>query len=148
MKFVSSRKGIFLHLQKYDEDILKKFYMRSCNSGITRMKKDINLSKDTNDEFVDATLYKKIIGSLRYMFNTSPNICQSAGLVSRVTDKSRTCHILVTKVILRYIKDTVRHGVLIRTIRTLAKKQEHMIILIQIGEKIKMVEKVLQIIYL
>lgn len=61
MKFVNSRKGIFLHLQKYEEDILKRLYMRSCNSGITRMEKDINLSKDTNDELVDATLYKKII---------------------------------------------------------------------------------------
>lgn len=50
--------GVFLHRKKYAEDIIKKFRMRNCNPAITPMETGAKLSKDTNDEPVNATLYK------------------------------------------------------------------------------------------
>lgn len=40
--------------------------MSNCKATITPLETEAKLRKDINGELVDATLYKKIIGSLRY----------------------------------------------------------------------------------
>ncbi|MCI49719.1 hypothetical protein A2U01_0070963, partial [Trifolium medium] len=64
MEFVKTSKGLFLHQKKYVEDVLKRFHMRNCNPAITPRETGLKLSKNTNEELVDSTLYKQIIGSL------------------------------------------------------------------------------------
>jgi hypothetical protein len=60
--------------------------MSNCNSAITPMETGVKLSKNTDDELVDSTLYKQIIGSLRYLCNTKIDLCHSVGLLSRFMD--------------------------------------------------------------
>lgn len=50
--------------------------------------------------------------SLRYLCNTMPDIYHSLGMVGRFMEKSILCHILAAKRILRYIRGTTDHGVL------------------------------------
>lgn len=44
--------------------------MSNCILVATTFETVAKLRKDTNDELVNATFYKKIIGSLRYVCNT------------------------------------------------------------------------------
>lgn len=73
----------------------------------------IKLRKDSNDGFVSAILYKKIIGFLRYLYNTRTNICQNIRLLNRFMEKPHECHLTTFKRVLRYIKDTTDHDILI-----------------------------------
>ncbi|GAU44851.1 hypothetical protein TSUD_112250 [Trifolium subterraneum] len=104
MEFKHTKKGVFLHQKKYAEDILNRFKMVNCNTTITPIETGSKLSKISTDELVDATLYKQIIGSLRYLCNTRPDISHSVGLVSRFMEQPRR--------IMRYIKGTIDHGIL------------------------------------
>ncbi|CAI8593906.1 unnamed protein product [Vicia faba] len=86
--------------------------MSNCNAVATLLETEGKLKRETNDEFVSSTLYKQIIGSSRYLCNTRPDICQSFGLLSRFMEKSQECHLIGVKRVLRYIKGTIDHGVL------------------------------------
>lgn len=101
-----------MHQKKCAQNILKRFKIRNCNSAITLLETGEKLKKETNDEFVSATLYKKILGSLRYLCNTKPYIYQSVGLLSRYMEKPHKFHLTAAKRVLRYIKGTIDHGVL------------------------------------
>ncbi|GAU51473.1 hypothetical protein TSUD_95880 [Trifolium subterraneum] len=112
MEFKHTKKDVFLHQKKYAEDILNRFKMVNCNTAITPMETGSKLSKSSTDELVDTTLYKQIIGSLRYLCNTRPDISHSVGLVSRFMEQPRLCHLIAAKRIMRYIKGTIDHGIL------------------------------------
>lgn len=72
--------------------------MRNRNHEITSMETSTQLKNDTNDEHVYATLYKQIIGSLRYQCNIIPDIFQSGGLVSRFIEKPKEFNLLKDKI--------------------------------------------------
>jgi hypothetical protein len=60
---------------KYVVEILKRFGMMDCKSMNTPMMTKPKLLCDTSSEIVDATLYRKMIGSLMYLMNTRSDIC-------------------------------------------------------------------------
>lgn len=86
--------------------------MSNCNATTTPLEIGAKLRNDTKYEFVSAIMYKQIIGSLRYLYNTIPNICQSVGLLSNFMEKPQEFHLTVVKRVLRYIKGMIDHGVL------------------------------------
>ncbi|XP_058734076.1 secreted RxLR effector protein 161-like [Vicia villosa] len=86
--------------------------MSNCNVASTPLKTREKLRKEIDDEFVSVKLYKEIIGSLRYICNTRPYICQSVRLLSRFIEKPQEYHLIAAKRVLRYIKCTIDHGVL------------------------------------
>lgn len=112
MEIVNTKQIVFMHQKKYAEDILKRFKMSSCNLAITPMETKTKLRKESDNELVDNTLYKQIIDSLRYLCNIMSNIFHSVELVSRFTKKLMICHLLAANKILRYIRGTPDHGVL------------------------------------
>lgn len=86
--------------------------MRKYNATTTPLETREKLKKETYDEFVSAIIYKQIIGSLRYIFNIRPDICQSVRLLRRFMEKPQECHLTTVKRVLRYIKFMIGHGVL------------------------------------
>lgn len=82
----------------------------------------MKVSKDENDKLVNATFCKQIITSLRYLCNTRPDIWKNGCLVSRFMEKPRSCHLLASKRILRYIKGTLDHGILVLNQKNTSKK--------------------------
>ena len=78
-----------------------------CNFAITPTETGIKLQIDENEKEVDPTLYKQIVGSLRYICNTRPGIAYCVRLISRFMEKPKTPHFLVAKRILRYAKGTL-----------------------------------------
>lgn len=109
IEFKDTSHGVFIHQQKYAQDILKRFKMSNCNARVTPIVTRENLKRETNYEFVNATLCKQIIGSLMYLCSTRPNIFQIVGLLSRFIENPQECLLTEVKTMLRYIKGTMDH---------------------------------------
>ncbi|GAU38671.1 hypothetical protein TSUD_292530 [Trifolium subterraneum] len=75
----------------------------------TQMSEEFDM---TEGESVDATLYKKMVGCLRYVCNSRPDISQSVGIVSRFMQKPKVTHMQAVKRIMRYLQDTIDYGIL------------------------------------
>lgn len=86
--------------------------MSNCITTITPLKTIAKLKIDTNNDFVSTTLYKQIIGFLRYLCNKRPEIGQSIGLLSRFMKMPREYHLIAFKRCLRYVKSTIDNGVM------------------------------------
>jgi hypothetical protein len=65
--------GITLWQAHYAKKILEMTGMADCKAAATPMEERLRLSRDSTAEEVDATLYRRIIGSLRYLINTRPD---------------------------------------------------------------------------
>jgi len=70
----------------------------------------MKLSREGNGDFVDSTLFKSLVGSLRYLTITRPDIVYGVGLVSRYMETPKESHWRAAKRILRYIKGTLNLG--------------------------------------
>ncbi|GAA0173738.1 transmembrane signal receptor [Lithospermum erythrorhizon] len=108
--------GIFISQEAYTNALLKKFNMQNVNPVSTPIECGVKLSKDDSyGEQVNPTLFKSLVGSLRYLTCTRPDILFAVGLVSRFMEKPSTSHLKEAKRILRYLKGTLYHGLLYST---------------------------------
>lgn len=78
-----SSKGISLNQGAYAAKILERSGMAGCNSCHAPMEPRLKMSKESTTPLVDATTYRSIVGSLRYLVNTRPDIAIVVGYVSR-----------------------------------------------------------------
>lgn len=67
------------------------------------------------EESVDPTLFMRLIGSLRYLCQSRPDIRYSVEMVSRFMSNPLKTHFLAVKRILRCINGTLHHGILFST---------------------------------
>jgi hypothetical protein len=74
--------GFALKQYSYAKKILEKAGMWGCNPCKTPMEPKIKLSKENASPLVDATFYRSLIGSLRYLVNTRPDLAFSVGYVN------------------------------------------------------------------
>ena len=102
--------GIFISQEKYAKEILKRYKMESCNPASTSMEPGTKLSKFDGGERVEAGKYRSLVGSLRYLTCTRPDISLSVGIVSRFMEEPVYTHWKALKRILRYIQGTVSLG--------------------------------------
>ncbi|KAG6386523.1 hypothetical protein SASPL_155426 [Salvia splendens] len=92
--------GIFITQEHDAKEILKKFKMKDCKPINTPVECGVKLSKNDKEEKVDPTLYKSLVGSLRYLTCPRPNILYATGLVSRYMENPTTTHFKAAKRIL------------------------------------------------
>ena len=95
---------------KHVVEILKRFKMMDCKSRTMPMTMNLKLFGDITSEIVDATLYKKMIGSLMYLTNTRPYICFAVNTLSQYMVEPRHVHLIGTKHVLRYLEGTLDYG--------------------------------------
>ncbi|GAU42259.1 hypothetical protein TSUD_327370 [Trifolium subterraneum] len=112
IEFLNTSKGLMLHQRKYAGEILKRFNMTDCTPAITPMETNLKLEKNENEDAIDPTMFKQIVGSLRYLCNSRSNICFAVGLVSRFMEDPRESHMKADTRILRYIAGTPYYGIL------------------------------------
>jgi hypothetical protein len=101
---------IFLGQGKYVVEILKRFGVLDCKPMATPMESNMKLLDDTTSEDVDATLYRKMIGSLMYLTNTRPDICFVVNTLSQYMVDPRRVHLIAVKHVMRYLKGTMDYG--------------------------------------
>lgn len=98
--------GITLCQGGYVDKILQKAGMADCNPVHVPMEARLKLSKESKNPPVDATLYRSIVGSLRYLVHSRPDISFAVGYVSRFMENPMTEHFGAVKHLLRYIAGT------------------------------------------
>ncbi|XP_066383177.1 aspartyl protease family protein At5g10770-like [Miscanthus floridulus] len=74
------------------------------------MENRLRLSKNDKSPSVDKTKYRSVIGSLRYLVNTRPDIAYAMGIVSRYMEDPKGSHWAAVKQILRYLSGTMNYG--------------------------------------
>ena len=102
--------GMFIFQAKHLKYVLKRYGMEDCAPMNTPMTIDYKLSKDDESPSIDETLYRSIIGALLYLTATRPNIMQAEGMVGRFQSAPKQSHLLVVKIILRYLKGNPDFG--------------------------------------
>uniref|UniRef100_A0A8R7R4R1 Reverse transcriptase Ty1/copia-type domain-containing protein n=1 Tax=Triticum urartu TaxID=4572 RepID=A0A8R7R4R1_TRIUA len=85
-----SKDGITLCQEAYALKILQNCGMEDCNPSQTPMEARLKLSKRSKAPTVDSTEYRSIVGSLRYLVNTRPDLAYSVGIVSRYMENPTT----------------------------------------------------------
>ena len=83
MEFQISKQGMVLHQRKYVKEILKRFRMDDSNPASSPVEPNVKLEKNGEEDKVDATLFKQIVGSMRYVCNSLPDTGFTVGLVRR-----------------------------------------------------------------
>jgi len=101
IKFKETEVGVVMHQSKYTTDMLVRFQMSNCNPAATPVETGLLMSLNDEGELADATLYRQIVGSLRYLCNTRPNIAYSVGTISRFMKAPKISHMMAAKRILR-----------------------------------------------
>ena len=102
--------GIFISQSKYAKEILEKFAFEDCHPIDTPVEFGLKLTKEGEGKLVNPTYFKSLMGCLRYLTCTRPDILFGVGLVSRFMETPRTSHLKAARRILSYIKGTVDHG--------------------------------------
>ncbi|GAU30142.1 hypothetical protein TSUD_360350 [Trifolium subterraneum] len=110
MELLATPKGMVLHQAKYATEILKKFEMLDCNSSVIPADTRLKLEVEESSETVDSTMFRQLLGSLRYLCQTRHVISYAVGYVSRFMSKPLKSHLLAAKRILKYINDTIHYG--------------------------------------
>jgi len=70
----------------------------------------MKLHKDLDGTPTDSTEYRRIIGCLRYLLHTRPDLSYSVGIASRYMERPTITHHKVVKQILRYLRGIVHYG--------------------------------------
>ncbi|XP_052627537.1 secreted RxLR effector protein 161-like [Lactuca sativa] len=102
--------GITLKQEAYAKNILVKTRMLDCNPTKSPMEHKLSLTKDGDEELVNPTEYRSIVGCLRHLTHTRPDITFAVGVVSRFMEKPSIKHLQAVKGILRYVKGTLNYG--------------------------------------
>jgi hypothetical protein len=75
--------GITLRQIAYVKRVVELAGHTDCNPALTPMEERLKLSRDSTTEEVDTTQYRRLVGSLRYLAHTRPDLAFSVGYVSR-----------------------------------------------------------------
>lgn len=102
--------GITVCQSAYAAKILEGAGLTGCNPCNTPMESRLKLSKSSSTSPVDATKYRSIVGSLRYLVNSRPDLAFSVGYISRFMENPTTEHMVAVKRVLRYIAGTLHYG--------------------------------------
>ena len=109
-----SDNGILIHQTQYAQNLLKKFGMNESKSCKTPAQPNIKLLKSsTDDDLIDETYYRSIIGGLMYLTNlTRPDISFAVNYAARFCSNPNKTHLGYVKHILRYLNSTSNLGIL------------------------------------
>ena len=108
---VKQREGVITLCQStYAEKVLEQACMKDCNPSHTTMEHRLQLIKGDTGGGIDVTKYRSVVGSLRYLCNTRPDITHAVGIVSRHMEAPGAPHWAAVKQILRYVRGTSGYG--------------------------------------
>ncbi|GJR78817.1 putative ribonuclease H-like domain-containing protein [Tanacetum coccineum] len=102
--------GIFISQDKYVADILKKFDFWFIRAATTPIESNKPLVKDEDGEDVDVHVYRSMIGSLRYLTASRPDIMFAVCTCARFQITPKALHLNAVKRIFRYLKHQPKLG--------------------------------------
>jgi hypothetical protein len=102
--------GITLRQTAYAKHVVELAGLTDCNPTLTPMEEKLKLSSDSTTEEVDATQYRRLVGSLRYLAHIRPDLAFSVGYVSRFMQWPTTEQQQAVKRTIRYVAGTLDHS--------------------------------------
>jgi hypothetical protein len=102
--------GINLSQGAYANKLLERSGLQDCNPAATPMEQRLKMWKDSTTPEVNATEYRRIIGGLKYLIHTRPDLACSVGFLIRFMERPHEEHLAAVKRVLRYIAGTRGHG--------------------------------------
>jgi hypothetical protein len=94
----------------YAAKLVEKAGLAGCNPVQIPMEPRLKLSKKSANTPVDIKLYRSLVGSLRYLVHTRPDITYAVGYISRFMEAPTAEHWAAVKHLLRYIAGTLHFG--------------------------------------
>jgi len=110
IEVVQSNEGISIKQESYAKKVLEETSMIDCNATQFPMDAGLKLSKAEQEASVDEKDYRRVIGCLRYLLHTRPDLSYSVGVLSRYMHDPKTSHWTALKQVLRYVKGTLAYG--------------------------------------
>jgi hypothetical protein len=101
--------GITLRQTTYAKRVIELAGLTNCNPALTPMEERLKLSRGSTTEEVDATQYRRLVGSLRYLVHTRLDLAFSVGYVSRFMKRPMTKLQQAVNRIIRYVAGTLDH---------------------------------------
>ena len=92
--------------------ILDDSGMSEANSVITPLEARTKFSREGTKSPVDSTYYRSLLGRLRYLTNTRPDLVYSIGILCRFMEQPTTEHMARLKRVLRYVNGIVNLGLI------------------------------------
>lgn len=102
IEVLPSPDGLVLSQHKYIMDLLDDVGMLSSKGAPTPMTSTTILTTTVNDPPTDSTLYRRVIGKLRYLSFTHPDIAFTVSKLSQYMHNPRQSHWEAVKRLLRY----------------------------------------------
>lgn len=92
--------------------MLQRFGMLDYKPFLTLMEMNIKMCAHGGKDINEATMYRKLVGSLIYLTLTRLDISYAVGVISRYMQNPKKSHLQVVRRILRYVNNTVCYGIL------------------------------------
>lgn len=108
VEVVQPQEGIFITQKRYAEELLRKFNLQESNPVKNPIVPGTELSKQGEGAAADEYTYRQLIGSLRYITTTRPDLMYSVSLLSRYMTRPTEQHIKVAKRVFQYLKGTMK----------------------------------------
>uniref|UniRef100_A0A2N9EY92 Reverse transcriptase Ty1/copia-type domain-containing protein n=1 Tax=Fagus sylvatica TaxID=28930 RepID=A0A2N9EY92_FAGSY len=106
----SSSDGYYLTQAKYTSDLISRAGITDSKIVDTPIEYNNRLNTHDGEPLPDATLYRQLVGSLVYLTVTRPDIFYAVHIVSQFMAAPRSLYYAAVLRILRYLKDTLFHG--------------------------------------
>lgn len=113
IEVISNPMGLFLSQHRHIRDLLTLFNMDGEKEVATPLSSSIILSPTDGSPLVNPTPYRKLVGSLQYLAFTRPDICFAVNKLSQFMHSPSQTHWQALKRVLRYLKGTIHHGLLL-----------------------------------
>lgn len=102
--------GLLLTQTKYIKDLLAKTNMTQAKVVITPTRNSNTAPKTSTATLFDATVYRQVVGSLKYLQLTQSKLRFATNLVAQFVHDHKTLHWETLKCILCYLVDTAMLG--------------------------------------
>ena len=115
LEITHSTNGLYITQAKYASELLSRVRLTDSNTVDTLVELNAHLTLSGEKPLSNPSLYKCLVGSLVYLTDIHPNISYAIHQVRQYLSAPRLTHYVAVLYILRYLKDTLFHGLFYST---------------------------------
>ncbi|MCO5548375.1 hypothetical protein L7F22_001832 [Adiantum nelumboides] len=110
IEMIRNEGDVWLSQKKYGLDMFMKYGMADCKPISTPLDQNLKWRIDEGEVLDDATMYRRIVGSLIYMTISRPDLSYAVGLVSQFVQLPRKPHLDAMRRIMRHVRATLDYA--------------------------------------